>query len=216
MDLPTGNIGDSVHASNLPRTAHFDGGHSPTAAAGDSVPEKAFSFAQSLSFWYVRLFLVLSSLSLVIVSSMVFYWLVYFLLIPPRLYTYPSNLHGDCFNITLSDRQWMSDYRQLAWDRPAVSVEFDVSLMLSIPMVSNLDHRQQATVNASLISESGRALATYQTQWLPPQLSSFAILVRNIAYAYPAALGLVYESWEADIPLFTSFPLLLEEASDPL
>jgi Putative adipose-regulatory protein (Seipin) len=210
MNLPTGNIGDSLHGGSS------QGAVSPRPVLAETVPEKAFSFAQTLSFWYVKLFLVLSSLSLVIVSSMVFYWLVYFLLIPPKLYTYPANLKGDCFNVTLANRQWVSDFRPLTWDRPTASIEFDVSLMLKVPMVSPSDHREQSSINATLLTASGAALADFQTQWLPPQLSNWAFFLRNMAYSVPSALGLVYETWEAELPLFLSFPLLMEEGNDPL
>ena len=159
---------------------------------------------------------MLSSLSLVILSSIVFYWLVYFLLIPPRLYTYPANIHGDCFNVTLASRQWLSDSRPLPWNRPSVSVEFDVSLMMQIPMVSPSENRNQSIITATMLTETGHELAQFQSQWLPPKLSTFAFLLRNMAYSVPTALGLIFESWEAEIPLFSSFPLLMEDSQDPL
>jgi len=210
MYVPTGNIGDSFTGGSS------QGGRSPRPLLAETIPEKAFSFAQTLSFWYVKVFLVLSSLSLVIASSMVFYWLVYFLLIPPKLYTYPAYLKGDCFNVTLANRQWVSDYRPLTWDRPTVSIDFDVTLMLKVPMVGPSDHSEQSSIIATLLTASGNPLATFQTQWLTPQLSSLAFFLRNIAFSVPSALGLVYETWEAELPLFSSFPLLIEEGNDPL
>ena len=215
MEIPSGNIGDPIHESR--DSSSPTGPQKPFEPyVHETVPERAFSFAQTLSFWYVKLFLVLSSLSLVILSSMIFYWLVYFLLIPPKLYTYPAHIRGDCLNVTLANRQWVSDFRPVSWNRPAASVEFDVSLMMQLPIVSSLENRNQSIIIASMLTASGNKLAEFQSQWLPPQLSNIALLLRNFAYAVPTALGLVFESWEAEIPLFSSFPLLVEEASDPL
>ena len=180
-----------------------------------SVVDNLTRFAEKLSLWYVKLFLVVGSLALVILSSILFYSIIYFLLVPQRLHSYPAHLSSsDCLHAKLAEHQWESNSQPLLWERPSVGVEYDIILSMSVPLNTKNVEIGQIQVISNLLSSSDKTIASSRTQALLPQLSVWAQLVHDLTWALPSGLEITHAASIFNLPIFSAIPL--NDVSDPV
>ena len=166
------------------------------------------TFGEKLSVWYLKAFLILASIGVVLGSSIAFYWLIYFAVVPKKVHTYQASLESpQCLNISLSTHQWHGS-KPLHYDRPTGGMDYDVTLTMSVPLTSNNIRLGQILTEAKLITQSGNMHAQVHTQTVIPQLSKWALLVRELTFAVPTGLNLfMKDAIDLDILLFDGLPI---------
>lgn len=170
--------------------------------------------------FYTKVFLVMASLAILVVTTVLLYSLVYWMAVPKRLHTYPVFFNYEesgafaCANISLSGRQWEGINRPITdWERPTPGFDFDVSIALEYP--SNEHNMRQGPVMFETRAElkNHHEIVKTERPFLIPQLSWFGRLFRDFLTMALTGLLLYQDKSSADIMLIESFPVISQETS---
>lgn len=160
--------------------------------------------------FYLKVILVIASAIMFVVTTILLYWLLYWLVVPKRLHSYPvffdyAKDGPVCANVSLSGQQWVGLNRPIAnWDRPTSGYEFDVSLVIEFPPSDD----QEMTVFTTTVKPN---LVTTRRSFKVHSISQMARLFRDFLTMAVSGLYVFKDSQTSRIVLIESFPVFENE-----
>jgi len=193
----------------------------PTPSLASAVWELVSPLLWRLVVFYTKIFLVLASLAILVITTVLLYSLVYWMAVPKRLHTYPVFFNYDatgaqfaCANVSLSGRQWEGLNRPIIdWQRPTAGFEFDVSISLEFPANQHNLHLGPVMIETRALLKSHQQVALTQRAVLLPQLSALGRVFRDFVTMALAGLLLYQDKTSVDVLLIESLPVLAQESS---
>jgi hypothetical protein len=187
----------------------------PEASLGGTLWELISPIIWKLLLFYLKIFLLIASVVMFVVTTILLYSLVYWLAVPKRLHSYPVyfSYRGEgasaCANVTLANRQWEGLSRPIKeWDRPTTGYDFDVSVSLDYP----------STVREPVMFETVASLRDHhpivktERPFLPTQTSWLGNIFRDFITMAITGLHLYRDSQTADVLLIDNLPVLPQES----
>ena len=210
--IPQPNSTPSVHSSRVAI---------PSQSLGELVWETVSPLVWKLTVFYTKIFLLLASVGIFVITTVLLYSLVYYLAVPKRLHSYPvffnyageGHEHTVCANVTLAGRQWEGISRPIKdWDRPSPGYDFDVSLGLEFPTTEYNLARGPITFETKAAVRDHSVIAMTQRGFLIPQMSALGRLFRDLVTMAVSGLYLYRDQLSVDVDLIESLPVLHHEA----
>ena len=166
---------------------------------------------------YVKIFIFVASLGIFVLTTVVLYSLIYWMVIPKRLHSYPAYFDYSgpyvCSTIVFSaERQWETANRPIHdWDKPTGGYDFDVMLTLDFP--ANHHNKQLGPVmfETKVFSAQHTEIVSTKRPFFIPHISWLAHLFRDTVYMALAGLYLVTDKLSAEILLIESLPVYANE-----
>lgn len=187
----------------------------PEPTLGETVWELLSPLLWKLLVFYIKIFLLIASLVLFVVTTVLLYSVIYWLAVPKRLHTYPvyfsyKGAHSDaCANITLADRQWEAIGRPIKeWDRPTPGFDFDISISLEYP---GTVPREPVMFETSAMLRDHHTIVKTERPFLPTQISWLGTLFRDFVTMAFTGLHLYKDKQTADVMLVESLPVFAQE-----
>lgn len=188
----------------------------PQPTLGDTMWELVSPLLWKLLVFYLKVFLILASVAMFVITTVLVYSLVYWLVIPKRLHSYPVyfSYQGTdvpaCANVTLATRQWEGLARPIReWDRPTPGYDFDVSISLEYP--SGLEKREPIMFETLAMLRDHHVVVKTERPFLPTQVSWLGNMFRDFLTMAISGLHLYRDSLTADVMLIDSLPVLPQE-----
>ena len=181
--------------------------------------EAASPLVYKLFAFYFKIFLLLASIAMLVVTTILLYSLLYWLVVPKRLHSYPVHfdyLSGEdsvCSNITLAERQWEGLMRPLTgWDRPTPGFDFDVTLTLEFPSSEYNLAQPPVMFDTSVALKDHTVIAKVRRGFLVPTMSTFARWFRDLATMALTGFHLFNDRLTEDVTLVESLPVFHHES----
>ena len=165
---------------------------------------------------YMKIFMFVASLGVFVFTTVVLYSLVYWMVIPKRLHSYPVyfDFTGKdvCSTVVLAtERQWETASRPIhGWDKPTGGFDFDVTLTLDFPTNHHNKLVGPVMFETKVFSTHNEIVGTKRS-FLIPHVSWLAQLFRDAVYMVLAGLYLVTDKLSAEILLVESLPVFQHE-----
>ena len=165
---------------------------------------------------YVKIFIFVASLGIFVLTTVVLYSLIYWMVIPKRLHSYPVYFDyagKDICSTTVfsTERQWETASRPIQhWDMPTGGYDFDVMLTLDFPVNSHNKQLGPVMFETRVFSSHSEIVKTKRPFFIP-HISSLAHLFRDTVYMALAGLYLVTDRLSAEILLIESLPVFAHE-----
>ena len=171
-----------------------------------------------ISIMYMKIFMLLASLGVFVITTIILYSLIYWMVIPKRLHSYPvyfDYTNGNevvCSTVVMSgERQWETASRPIhQWDKPTGGFDFDVTLTLDFPTNHHNKNLGPVMFETKIFSSHTELVST-RRPFLIPHISSLAQLFRDAIYMSLAGLYLVTDKLSAEVELVESMPVFLHE-----
>ena len=165
---------------------------------------------------YMKIFMFIASLGVFVVTTVLLYSLVYWMVIPKRLHSYPVYFDYTgkdvCSTVILSnERQWETASRPIhSWDKPTGGFDFDVTLSLDFPTNSHNKEAGPIMFETKIFTTHTEIVSTKRS-FMIPHISFLAQLFRDAVYMVLAGLYLVTDKLSGEILLVESLPVFLHE-----
>ena len=192
----------------------------PTPSLASTVWDLVAPLVSRLIVFYMKLFLVLASLAILLVTTILLYSLVYWMAVPKRLHTYPVHFNYEtsspaaCANVSLSPRQWEGFNRPIPdWERPTAGFDFDVSIAMEFPSTQHNMRLGPVMFETRALLKSHQEIAKTDRAFLIPQLSWLGRLFRDFVTMALTGLLLYNDKSSADVMLIESLPVFSQESS---
>lgn len=188
----------------------------PETSLGETMWQLFSPLLWKLIVFYLKVFLIVASIAMFAVSTVLVYSLVYWLVVPKRLHTYPvyfsySGAESACANVTLASRQWEGVARPiLEWDRPTPGYDFDVSITLDFP--PGIEKRAPVMFDTVAMLRDHHAVVRTERPFLPTQVSWLGSIFRDFVTMAVSGLNLYRDRQMADVMLIDSLPVLPTES----
>jgi len=185
----------------------------PQPTVTETIWELVSPLLWKLLVFYVKIFLLIASIVMFVVTTVLLYSLVYWLAVPKRLHSYPVYFSysktGACANITLADRQWEAIGRPIKeWDRPTPGFDFDVSITLEYPSTGA---RAPVMFETSAMLRDQHTIVRTERPFLPTQISWLGTLFRDFITMAITGLHLYKDRLSGDVMLIESLPVFAQE-----
>ena len=187
----------------------------PETNLGETIWELVSPLLWKLLVFYVKIFLLIASVVMFVVTTVLLYSLVYWLAVPKRLHSYPVffgyNQQVPCANVTLANRQWEGLARPIKeWDRPTSGYDFDVSISLEYPSTMR-EHHQPVMFETIALLRDHHPIVQTERPFLPTQTSWLGTLFRDFVLMAITGLHVYRDSQSADVMLIDNLPVLPQE-----
>jgi hypothetical protein len=186
----------------------------PEPSLGATLWELLSPVLWKLLVFYLKIFLLIASIVMFVVTSVLLYSLVYWLAVPKRLHSYPvffayrGEHNNACANVTLANRQWEGLSRPIKeWDRPTGGFDFDVSISLDYPSTD----REPVMFETTASLRDHQMIVKTERPFLATRISWLGRLFRDFITMAVTGLNIYRDSQMADVLLIDNLPVLSQE-----